>query len=55
MFILMVIFNFGISVSMGMFILIFFSGSLNIEMKCNIEFRLYDDFVEFIYYIGKVC
>ena len=31
------------------------SGSLNIEMKCKIEFRLHDGLVESIHYIGKAC
>ena len=47
--------NIGTSVNMGAPIPTPSSGSLNIEMKCNIEFRLHDDLVESIHYIGKVC
>ena len=45
--------NLGTSVTMGAPIPTPSSGSLNIEMKCKIEFRLHDDLVESIHYIGK--
>jgi hypothetical protein len=41
--------NIGTSVNMGAPIPTPSSGSLNIEMKCNIEFRLHDDLVESIH------
>lgn len=47
--------NLGTSVNMGAPIPTPSSGSLNIEMKCNIEFRLHEDLVESIRYIGKAC
>jgi len=51
----MVIPNLGTSVNIGAPIPTPSSGSLNIEMKCNIEFRLHDDLVESIRHIGKAC
>ncbi|MDH1704771.1 hypothetical protein [Acinetobacter johnsonii] len=45
--------NLGTNVSMGAPIPTPSSGSLNIEMKCKIKFRLHDDLVESIHYIGK--
>ena len=45
--------NIGTSVNMGAPIPTPSSGSLNIEMRCKIEFRLHDDLVESIHYVGK--
>ena len=45
--------NLGTSVSMGAPIQTPSGGSLNIEMKCKIEFRVHDGLVESIHYIGK--
>ncbi len=47
--------NLGTSITMGAPIPTPSNGSLNIDMKCQIDFILRDNRVESIQYIGKAC